>query len=244
MTNKKAFNLGGESFLNGHYFLLENVDWKVALQYCIAVSSITNSSVFKDVEAMVIERSEAARMWKETTYPSIVELASDVYNFAGHVTTYYPPLNKAIEKLGATPSDKATQQEVEAILSVIIPKSESNVAPVTTSEGLASGFELNVENCEKDLRVVYENYLAVYMTNGTDKNDPILPTGLSSVLGEMVMAWSGLINQLNELKSFIESNVKAQSEFEADLSISDALNSWKTVAAAADKWRTNAYVSK
>jgi len=54
--------------------------------------------------------------WEEKTFPASVSLASDIYNYALLVPTYYDPIKPLAEKLYENPDDQVSKDELTAIL--------------------------------------------------------------------------------------------------------------------------------
>ncbi|PAJ72067.1 hypothetical protein CJF42_23220 [Pseudoalteromonas sp. NBT06-2] len=98
-----------------------------------------------------------------TLYPSIVELASDVYNYAEAVPEYYAGLQELISPLSATPAPTGQAlTTIQTNLTAVLDQLASNISPFITKAG----------NVKAELNTLV-NKLETYLTTlGSDSPQP------------------------------------------------------------------------
>ncbi len=140
MTTTTSLNLGPRaiaysSVTNGKGFSLSSTEWIKIQVYVKEVLGLpTTLDDFKktlgegapkdlsDFTKLITAYSDThthVNGWEKDTFPAIVSLASNVYNYALLVPTYYNPILPLAQKLIDNPEDKESKDKLTAILSVL-----------------------------------------------------------------------------------------------------------------------------
>lgn len=237
----RSFDLGPNGFITNGNFVLAEGNWKNALQYANAAAGIdTDSIFFEDVKSFIKTLQSQTSTWKDNTYPNVVTLASDVYEYSTRITTYLKTLDKVLTALGKAPADPKTLKEVNAIIDALAPTRQIKTASAAIPK--VQAFEKNAADHETKLKSLFIDYVTLYLEGQVPSTEPSLPQGLDQPIGKLNTAWVKLGNELENLEKWVNENAKNGTKFTADISLENALAAWKNAEGAADKWRINAYV--
>lgn len=94
-----------------------------------------------------------------TLYPSIVSLASSIYNYAENVGEYYAGLQELINQLNTTPPPTGPAlASIQTNMLAVINQLVSNIAPfITSASSVSSQLKAFIANLETDLSTLGSN---------------------------------------------------------------------------------------
>ncbi|HEX2059261.1 MAG TPA: hypothetical protein VHK90_00840 [Thermoanaerobaculia bacterium] len=239
----RSFDVGASSFVSGTRFILGRGDWKSALAFANAATTATPSSIaFADVREHVQSIRGDAEAWTSMTYPAVVALANAVYDFGNNkAPVYLKKLGMLLAKLGDDPSNATLLAQVEAIVQVLSRAATDGQAAASEAAAQVAQASSRQEAGERKLATVVTAYAGLYRTSSP--STPLLPPALDASVGAVGDAWRQLAETLDALVQWVRANAKGGKKFEAELSLDAAMVEWKTAAAAADDFRTHAYVA-
>lgn len=240
-----SFNLGPDGFTASAKFVLAQGDWENAQNYGVAVASVATVDIpFKDVRSLVEDIQSQAYKWKNSTYPQcVVSLASAVVDYANKAAVYYSALAKVLEKLGEDPTNTGLLEQFDAILEVLNKIPSEQKAAASKAEVSVENFEANAAGAQKQLGVVFSDYVTIYLEGQSGAKSPILPAGLSQPVAALRSAWRQLGEVLASLKSWVDKNAAIGAHFEADISSDSAVQAWAIAGEEANNWRLGAYTT-
>jgi hypothetical protein len=238
----RAFDVGASAFVSGTKFILSRGDWKTALAYANSATSVDPLAVaFNDVRLAVQSIQADADMWTARTYPDVVALASAVYDFGTNkAPIYLGKLGKLLETLGNDPSNETLLQGVEAIAATLTRSANDAQTAASASTAAIAAALPRQRSSERRLATIVSAYAQMYRTS--ESSAPEFPESLDAFTGALAEAWRKLAATLDSLLAWVRANVKEGKQFRADLSLDKALVEWRTASAAADDFRTNAYI--
>jgi hypothetical protein len=236
-----GIDLGPTGLMVDDKFVLAQGEWVAALDYDTAVQAVDASAVpFADVREAIVGLQALSKDWEATAYPSIVSLASAVVDYGTKAETYLPALDKELTALGASPADKQLLSTVEAIIGVLAAPPAAQATAVSAAIASATRFQQACGAGEQQLRAVVTAYATIYL-GGAAGAQPALPHDLDTPLAALGQAWSGVGGELEQLKTFVDDQVKAGKPFTIDIGAATATSRWQQAAQAADAWRVNAW---
>jgi hypothetical protein len=241
MTGGAGIDLGASGFVVAGKFVLAQGGWAAASEYVAAVQAVDASTVpFADVRQSITGLQASAGEWQNTIYPSMVSLASSVYDYGSNkVPVYVPALAKELTALGADPTSKQALAAVDAIVDNLSAFVAAQPAAASKADAGAAQFEQACAAGEQQLRTVATAYATMY--SGPAPAPPVLPQGFQAVVNDLAGAWTAIGAQLARLKSSVADKVKAGKPFTIDVGADTAVSQWQSAAQAADAWRTGAY---
>jgi hypothetical protein len=238
----ERFNLGPDGFIVHARFVLSEGDWKTTLGYCKRLTAISIGDIsFSDVRLYITNLQDCARTWGNNTYPSeIVPLAGAVMHYATQTGVYYPVLAQTLAALGADPTNSGFLQQVNAIIQLLdkAPGEQSKAA--LEAAHTAEQFVNSAAAGEKKLRPLYDAYSSIYLPH-TAGVQSVPSQDLNLAVMALGRAWRRLSDELEQLKSFVDTKAAAGEFFSTDIAASGAVALWKTAGDAADNWRLEAF---
>ena len=239
----RPFDLGASAFVDGTRFILARGNWKSALAFTGSATTTDPASIaFDDVRTAVLSIQSDAGAWTSTTYPKVVGLASAVVDFgANKVPVYLVKLAKVVKSLGDDPTNATLLQQFEAIAEVLARSANEARSAATASATDVAAAGRRQRASERQLASVVAAYSNVYRTS--QPAPPALPDSLDATVTALGDAWDGFTSTLDALVQFARTNAKDGRKFTVDVGIDAAVVEWRIASAAANDFRTSAFIT-
>ncbi|HEY8159503.1 MAG TPA: alpha-xenorhabdolysin family binary toxin subunit A [Methylobacter sp.] len=179
-TQPKAFNAGPGSFsqpsTSGNPpFCMTSTSWLTLQTYLNNVASLPNTltalstsmgsgapadmSDFQKLVTLYGSMQTQGTDFTQTLYPSIVSLASDIYEYAQNVPQYYAGLQELINQLNVTPAPTgAALTTIQNNMVGVVNQLAENIAPyITKASSISTQLNSFVTNLEGDLTTLGSN---------------------------------------------------------------------------------------
>lgn len=156
-TTQPAFNPGTGSFTKtnskgNQVFTMSSASWLTLQTYCNNVNTLpttlaalkakmgagapTDMSDYQKLVDLYANMDAQSSNFTGTLYPSIVNLASDVYHYAESVPEYYGGLQELISQLSATPAPTGDAlKQIQTNLVAVLDQLASKIQPFITNAG-------------------------------------------------------------------------------------------------------------
>lgn len=204
-----------------------------------------------------------AKVWDRTTYPAVVSLASDVYQFGSvKAKTFYPAVLKEAGILEDDPDNAQAKAALQAILTTLgtaartLADKAGAVADQLRDFGTQTAADRLVLIGTNGRGGLTEYYDDRYGPGGAESfsgfglADLDLDTAngqVSSVLAAVVkvqQVWAGIASTLAATAGLLAGSVSNALPVLATLNVDKAILGWQDVAAVADDFRTHAFQTR
>lgn len=179
-TQPKAFNAGPGSFSQpsapgNPAFCMTSTSWLTLQTYLNNVASLPNSlaalstnmgagapadmSDFQKLVTLYGSMQTQGSNFTGTLYPSIVKLASDIYDYAQNIPEYYAGLQDLINQLNVSPAPTgAALTTIQNNMVAVVDQLASNIAPyITSASSISTQLNTFVTSLETDLSTLGSN---------------------------------------------------------------------------------------
>ncbi|MDQ2837088.1 MAG: HBL/NHE enterotoxin family protein [Actinomycetota bacterium] len=204
-----------------------------------------------------------AKVWDRTSYPAIVGLASDVYQFgAVKAKTFYPAILKEASILRIDPDNAQAKAALQAVLTTLGTAAQTLADKAETVVGQLREFgsqtaaDRLVLIGTNDRAGLTEYYNDRYGPGGpesfsgyglaeldVDLANAQLGTALAAIF-KVQQAWAGIGATLTTAAGLLAGSVANALPVIANLDVDKAVFGWQDVAAVADDFRTHAFQTR
>ena len=175
-----AFSMSNQSWLSLQTFLADVTKLPSTTAQLAANMGSGAPSPMTDFDKLItlyVSMQSQGSGFTNTLYPSIVSLASDIYNYATSINGYYQGLQEEINALNTKGITPAQQQQCQQNIIAIVNQLATNIAPyISNANAVVSNLKSFVSNLQSDSNTLgnyYTYYNNEYGTNSQAKKDLI-----------------------------------------------------------------------
>lgn len=239
----QAFMVGPQDFSSGGKFVLASSEWNAALTYATRVVELSTTAMpLSDGPAQSDALRAEVAAFRDRTYPSVVQLASQVSQFAMLAPTYLPVLDQVLKELGASPS-QSVQDRFDALVAEIQNGVTPAIAAATAASGAVTRFVALAQSERARLDKLVQADAKAQAPAASAGGSPfdLAFADLPASMQQLVFAWARLQSVFQEMQAWVDEQVKMGAPFQVDLSLEQALQEWNDVAQQAESFSVNAY---